>query len=236
MIEFLRSSKAHLFVGELIETVFISGENHHHLARVKRLAARDRVTCAENGFVREYKIVEITRDSIHLVASGEKIEIDEPEINIVVSLFKLDRLEWGISKAVEAGATSITVAISDRSSLKIENSKLDKIARRCEAISLSAVMQSRRAQLVPISFVGNLLEYCMKLESTLVICEPDGSSDIPSTPATIVIGPEGGFSPEELSAFENISRSWSISPYILRAETAMAVVPALLNISNSDAK
>ena len=85
--------------------------------------------------------------------------------------------------------------------------------------TLAATEQSRGAWLMetPKDVVA-----LGELEEPVVICHPGGEAD-PSPVKTVVIGPEGGFSEEELP--EN-ARLWDLGPTILRVETAAVVAAA----------
>lgn len=193
-----------------------------------RLGIKDRITAACEGFVREYEVISITRDDLVAQSCRDAEKVIEPEIHIVVSLFKLDRLEIGVAKSIEAGATSIMIGITSRSSLSLDEQKKEKALRRLEAISRSASMQSRRAQLISVTFVDDFFDGLARVENSLVICEPEGEMLSIDAPVTLVIGPEGGFSDEELQRLRQLGTMWKISPYILRADTAMALAPGLV--------
>ncbi|HMS25337.1 MAG TPA: RsmE family RNA methyltransferase [Acidimicrobiia bacterium] len=214
---------------KLKDELVIAGDDHHHLTRVMRLSADDLITAAHEGNVREYKVSRITREVLEAVATRSADAVHEPQIDLAVSLFALNRLETGIAKAVEAGATSLTFGATSRSSITLDAEKHEKFLRRAEAIVHSAVIQSRRASKVAISIVDDLTDYCFELSTPLVVCDPDGVTSPPSAPVTILIGPEGGFDGEERELLAPTSSTWCISPYILRSETAMSIAPALIS-------
>ena len=62
-----------------------------------------------------------------------------------------------------------------------------------------------------------------------MIGKPSGFADRTAGPAAILIGPEGGFSPEEREMLRSLpySRIISLGPRILRAETAAVAALAL---------
>jgi 16S rRNA U1498 N3-methylase RsmE len=80
----------------------------------------------------------------------------------------------------------------------------------------AAVEQSRGAYLMEIS---DELVRLGELEGNVVICHP-GGEDGPGDADVVAIGPEGGFSNEEISAG---ARLWDLGPTILRVETAALV-------------
>lgn len=222
MIEFLRKSKAHVFVSSLESELVISAEDHHHLSRVLRLKVGDQISAASNGSVSSYLISKVTRTETHIERVSEPLFSDEVEVNLVVPVFKLDRLEWGIAKSVEAGATKITIGTSEHCSQKIDGSKLSKVQTRFQSIIKNSAMQSRRSHLTQIEFTNDVFEHLDEKRLNFTICDPDGSGDVPLTPATILIGPEGGFSNSELLRAKEMNAGlWKLSSNILRAESAM---------------
>lgn len=229
MIEFVRKSKAHLFVRSLDDRIEITGDDFHHLSRVLRLANKDLISCASDGLVRQYLIENISREQISAIAITMAQTLNEESITLLVSIFKLDRLELGIAKAVELGVSKIVVGHSERSSISLDAKKREKFLRRTESIIRNSAMQSRRSLIPKIEFTQNIIEYAKKLEGPVVFCEPSGGTKSPVNPSSVLIGPEGGFSEGELLELHSFAQSWNISPYILRAETALMTVPALLN-------
>lgn len=228
MIDFLRHSAAHIFPVSLDESVVVRGDESHHLSRVLRVAIGDHVSAACEGSVRNYVITSISHDEIHLTAEGPVFEMPEPRIELFVSIFKIDRLEWGLAKAVETGATRIVVGATARSPLRINQEKSQKILRRFEAIAASAAQQSRRSSIPQCEYSTSLLsEFFTGDNVTRVVCEPGGDDVELTTPIRMLIGPEGGFDPQEYEQFSDVNKL-SMGPHILRAETAMSFAPALV--------
>lgn len=229
MIEMLRNSTSHIFVEELDDVLSISGDDFHHLTHVLRVNVGDSISAASRGNVRGYKVKEISTTQLQLVFDTEISFIEEPQIEVAVSLFKMDRLEWGISKAIETGATSITIGPSNRSSISIDKKKKEKVLVRLCALAKSASSQSRRSLLVEIKFTDSLLDFVENLSIPVVLCEPDGDRNRVDAPLCLVVGPEGGFDENELARFDGFAKRICLSPHILRAETALGLAPALVN-------
>lgn len=228
MIDFLRSSKAHLFVDALDETLHVSGDDFHHLSRVLRVQNSTRISAASQGSVREYLVNTITDEDIELAANTEVLEKDEPQVEIYAALFKVDLVEQGIQKSVEAGATRICVGESQYSSAKISTAKRDRIVHRWKAIGLNAAQQSRRATIPDIVLVDDIISAFTQGEINKVVCDPDGSIESLSSPIRLLIGPEGGLSDDEYRHVSTSARFVSLSPHVLRAETAMCVAAAMV--------
>ena len=231
MIDFLRSSKAHIFLDQLLETVCIAGEDYHHLSRVLRIKKEDIVSGASNSKVRKYEVVDIDKTQIQLKAVGDILENDENEIVMAVSLFKLDRLEWGIAKAVELGVSKIIIGTTKRSTIKLDEKSRLKLEARLTSIIRNSSMQSRRCVLAQIEIVGDLFGYLNEKRFNLVVCDPAGAVNVDVQGKVIVVGPEGGFENGEIDSLDLGAQLWSISPSVLRAETATAFATGLASRS-----
>ena len=137
-----------------------------------------------------------------------------------------DRFEWFVEKAVELGVDRIIPVIGDRSERKVY--KTD----RAERIALAAAKQSLKAAVPEIAepvsvreFIQRareglrLIAYCFEGERKRISIKEalsDGASDI-----TVLIGPEGDFSPEEAAlALEAGFIPVHLGPSRLRTETA----------------
>lgn len=229
MIDFVRNSKTHLFVDDLNNQLVLTGDDYHHISRVLRVSAGEKITAANNGKIYEYVITEINRSEILTEKTGNHIEITEDEIKLACSLFNLQRLENGIQKAVESGVTQIYIGPTQRSSISLNEKQQEKTVARLKKIILNASMQSRRATLATIDYVSDLVEFCLAAENELILCDPDGSPDLEIRPGLFIIGPEGGFSDFEIEKLKDKAQNWSISPYVLRSETAIALIPGLVS-------
>lgn len=84
---------------------------------------------------------------------------------------------------------------------------------------LAAVEQSRGAWLMEVG--PDLVEWS-SLGGDLVVCDASGSSTVPGS-GTLVVGPEGGWAPDEVPA---TAQFWSLGPTVLRVETAAIVAAA----------
>ena len=137
-----------------------------------------------------------------------------------------DRFEWFVEKAVELGVDRIVPVIGERSERKVY--KTDRAVR----IALSAAKQSLKAAIPEIAepvtvkeFIQQagkglrLIAYCFEgARKRISIKEALDGGD---TDITVLIGPEGDFSPEEAAlALENGFLPIHLGPSRLRTETA----------------
>lgn len=149
-----------------------------------------------------------------------------------------DRYEWFVEKAVEIGISEITPLITERTEKKRINTE------RLRKIALAAIKQSQRALLPLINEPIPLSDFLKKDitgQCFIAHCEPSDEKKTlhhiigKGIEATILIGPEGDFSPAEIQkAMEFNYRSVSISESTLRTETAAVVCCQIIAQANAD--
>lgn len=156
------------------------------------------------------------------------------EIFLFQSIIKKDKMEWVVQKAVELGVKKFIPIISDRSEKKDIN--LDRLQK----IVIEATEQCGRLDIMEILLPVKFKEALKK--KTEVSFIGDGSGDdfsklcqkylIKNDITSVFIGPEGGWSPAELSlAQENSLKVGSLNNYTLRSETAaVAILSLMFNI------
>ena len=153
------------------------------------------------------------------------------KILLVQSFMSNDKMNWLIQKATELGVSEINVFKAERSSIKIDAPQLEKKKTHWHKIAIAACEQSGRTKIPVIRTFLTLADYLETSESTdtketKIILSPTGSNNINNIPRdqeafTIVIGPEGGFTEQELAiAKSNHFLEVRLGPRTLRAETA----------------
>jgi 16S rRNA (uracil1498-N3)-methyltransferase len=212
--------------------VELDGPEAHHLATVCRVRPGDPV-CLFNGDGREYpaRVVEVAKRRITLevtaVASpprelGYRLEVAAP-------LPKGDRAQFLLEKLTELGATSFTPLQTARSIVHPREAKLDKLQRHV----IEASKQCGRNMLLQ---VRPLIEWKTFSESpalpvSRLLAHPNvehGMRDAERGDVVIAVGPEGGFTEEEIA--QGLAAGWrtiSLGPRILRIETAALALAAL---------
>ena len=154
---------------------------------------------------------------------------------------KADKLEWIIQKCTELGISEIVPVITDRVIVKLDEKSTSKKLERWNKIALEASKQSGRQKVPevkkPIN-LKNLVENISKYDILLFPYECEKETTLKSAlrnldkkckNIAILIGPEGGFSEEEVELFhfENVKQV-TLGPRILRTETAGLVTLAML--------
>ena len=214
----------------------ITGEDVNHIKNVLRYNVGDSLNiCDEQGIRYLTSISKFEKDSITLNIDEVSDYTTEPNINVTLiqGLPKGDKFELIIQKCTEIGVSKIIPAITDRVIVKLDDKNIDKKVERWNKIALEASKQSGR-QKIPVvekpinlkKLIENISKYdilllpyeCEKV-ITLKSILKNVSKDCKNI--AIMIGPEGGFSDEEIESLnlENVKRV-TLGPRILRTETA----------------
>ena len=223
MMDELRRSSAHVFVADISHPVLTDGDVHH-LSRVLRLKNGEVITCSDG-----HGAWRVTHWKDGAVESVSEV-VTEPErsisLTVAIAPVKGDKTDLTIEKLVEIGIDRIAILQPlERSVVRWASDKTSQVMDRYRRIALAAAMQSRRVYLPEI--VGPVSLDALGVDG-IAMAEPGGQASWDGV-RTLVIGPEGGFSPNELaSSLPTID----LGSTILRAETA-AIVGASLMVAHS---
>jgi 16S rRNA (uracil1498-N3)-methyltransferase len=222
----------------------ITGDELHHLTKVLRLQRGDKVYGFDNSGRQWLGIIEkLEKDS----ALCRIIEEEYPEVEakskvyLVMGLAKGDKMEWVIQKATELGMAGFIPLRTRRSVMQLEGKKAEDRVKRWQKIAGEAAKQSRRVIEPKIEQVAEWkdLEVMLPPETQWLIAYENEkklsfsntlASFNPEYPIAVLIGPEGGFSGEEVrEAQEKLgARSISLGSRILRTNPLAAGASTLL--------
>ena len=228
------------------DTIFIIGENAHHISRSLRMAAGEKITVSDmQGFDYDCVLETFTDNTVNAKIINKYLSKSEPKIKVHLyqALPKGDKLDFIIQKSVECGAYDITPFESTNCVVKIKNEAESKKNERRNKISLEAAKQSGRA-IIPkvnpsISFDAMLTN---ALKSDVVLFCYEGANTLPLArvlkslrtnnnlkDVSIVIGSEGGFTLSEVEKAEKCGFvKIGLGKRILRAETAAVMALSCL--------
>ena len=216
-------------------SIYIDGDDARHIARSLRMAVGDSVTVSD-GEGNEYSAVltRIRDDRVDARITESYRSPAEPPVSITLFMAypKGDKLETVIQKAVELGASRIVPFESSRCVKRPSSDKAEAKSVRLSRIALEAAKQCGRgiipAVALPVSFKEALAEasdadlplFCYEAEDGRSIKEVLDSVTSCAT-VSVMVGSEGGFSPDEADAARNAGMiSVGLGPRILRCETA----------------
>jgi 16S rRNA (uracil1498-N3)-methyltransferase len=177
------------------------GRSGEWLARIEEVGKK-RMTLAVEGCTREPESI--------------------PDVWLAFAPVKRVPTDWMVEKATELGVARLVPVVTQRTI--VDRVKLE----RMEAIAIEAAEQCGRTRLPQIDGPQPLTRFLSGRdpERTLYFADEAGGEPAAGTfapgPAAILVGPEGGFTPEERSLVRSAPNAVAISlgPRILRAETA----------------
>lgn len=140
---------------------------------------------------------------------------------------KGDRSEWVVQKLTEIGVDEILVLTSTRAVVRWDKARAPKKLAKLKTVAKQACMQARRPNIPTVSGVHTIGE-AVSAWPGAALADPAGASQGPA-PAVILIGPEGGFSPQETRNAPTVV----LPGHILRSETAAVVAAVMVQSATS---
>jgi len=229
------------YVESIVEnsTSFVSREHSHYIVNVMRLKKGSNINFfnKEGEWISE--IISIERDKVEVKFLNKVKEPSKiPNIELAICLVKKKPMEIILQKATELGVRRITPIISDRTEVKVLNFE------RANKIIIEATEQSNQLNTPDLSQIIKLKDFINNISKDEKLFFADvNSKHNPSSKdlgqgkkASVLIGPEGDFSPAEreliLSKPEIVP--FSLSENILRADTAVISAISIVNFINNN--
>jgi 16S rRNA (uracil1498-N3)-methyltransferase len=216
----------------------ITGPEVNHIRNVMRLKPGEEISVSLGEDGREYRYGIEAYEAEAVLCRLRFVKEREVELPVRVLLFqglpKSDKMDLIVQKAVELGAAEIIPVSMERCVVKLDDGKAEKKVKRWQTIAESAASQSRRGILPQVRMPMTMREAIAlaERETQLRVIpyelqEDDGStkeyleSIQPGQSISIFIGPEGGFTKEEVELAKAAGiRPISLGNRILRTETA----------------
>lgn len=219
--------------------VIITGDDIHHIARVMRMEIGDEVICNHpSGNAAICTITNMSEEGIvTTIKEWQQQTVELPvHVTIAQGLPKGDKLELILQKGTELGATAFIPMQAERSIVKWDSKKANKKLERFRKIVKEASEQSHRTLLPEIKNVSSMQDVITmsgEFDHKLVAYEETTrelptyklshflKQMLPSEQVLLCIGPEGGFSDNEITELHKAGfQSIRLGPRILRTETA----------------
>jgi len=214
-------------------------DQSRYLTQVMRLKLNDELLVF-NGVDGEWRcaIAEVLKKGVLLRAIEQvRPQIFGPDLELIVALVKKARVETIVEKAAELGAARVRLAITQRTN--VEHVRLDRL----DAIAIEAAEQTGRLDVPTVADPEKLSAILSGWDSSrrLMFCDETGGAPVAATirepgPWAILIGPEGGFSPEERERLRGLpfTTAVSLGPRVLRADTAAIAAMTLWQAAVGD--
>jgi 16S rRNA (uracil1498-N3)-methyltransferase len=198
------------------------GELYKQIVSVLKLHKGDYVRFFDGvGNESDCIIAHIGKEGIVCKVSNQRVQPRGRDLTLAIGILKKDRMRWVLEKATELGVWNIIPMISER-----VIKRPDTVPPRWRHIVKEAAEQSGRAWLPQIERVQTFQEI-IQTHQDLVVCDVNTQlpiTECPSGQNTLVIGPEGGLTKEEVTVAESLGASIvSLGTHQLRADTAAVV-------------
>lgn len=216
----------------------VTGPEVNHIRNVMRLKPGEEISVSIGEDGKEYRYGIETLEEDRVICRLRFVKDKDVELPVKVLLFqglpKSDKMDLIVQKAVELGAAEIIPVSMQRCVVKLDAARAGKKIQRWQTIAESAASQSRRGvipRVLPPMTMEEAVSYAEQNTQIRVLPyelqKDDGSTKdyLESIRAgqavSIFIGPEGGFTPEEVELARQAGiRPISLGPRILRTETA----------------
>ncbi|PYP92888.1 MAG: 16S rRNA methyltransferase [Candidatus Angelobacter sp. Gp1-AA117] len=216
------------------DRAWLTGTNAAHLAKVLRAKEGQQFDIAAEGLLREGTIVSITPEQVEFELGAAVESTPLPEISVLLSIFKFDRLEWAVEKLTELGVSRIIPVVSRRTEPHLARAA-EKRVERWHKIAHEAAQQARRLQPPEVSSPLPLKKALPQTSGCrIVLSEVEETASVKlavaqcQPPVTLAFGPEGGWASEELDFFRETGwKAASLGGTILRTETAVIAAVAI---------
>jgi 16S rRNA (uracil1498-N3)-methyltransferase len=226
----------------------LKGEEFHHLRNVLRLQVGDTLSLfdgAGRGFAAS--LVEMDRQKAVLRVGPEEFPSPESplQLHLAMALAKGEKLDLMIQKGTELGVFAFHPLVTRRADLKLDEERAETRLKRWRRVALEACKQSGRTRIpdiLPPVGLASFLE--RELPEHRLVLDPMGQPAShhfqdeefrTSTSLLAAVGPEGGWSPEELQLLHQTGfRGLCLGPRILRSETATIAAAGVLQFLAGD--
>jgi 16S rRNA (uracil1498-N3)-methyltransferase len=216
-------------------------DQSRYLTQVMRLKTGDPLLVF-NGADGEWRcvIAEVLKKGVVLRAEAQvREQVTPPDVHLLIATVKKSALEFAVEKATELGAARIGLVTTART--QPQHVRMDRLA----AIAEESAEQTGRLDVPPVEAPRRLAEVLDGWNGArrLMFCDETGGApalkalaETGAGPWAILIGPEGGFSPEERERLRALpfTTAVSLGPRVLRADTAATTALTLWQAAVGD--
>jgi len=235
---FLKEDLGRAVVGD---TVTLDGEEGRHAVVVRRVRPGEHVVLGDGrGQGVAGTVSRVAKASLDLVVEEVRRTPEQvPRYVVVQALAKGDRGERACEMLTEVGVAEIVPWSAERSVARWAPDRQAKARARWEATVREASKQSRRLRVPEVAALARTAEVCARIRTAALALVLHEEASVPLSEVTlpdsgevvVVVGPEGGITPEELAAFAAAgARAVSLGDGVLRTSTAGVVALAGLRL------
>jgi len=220
------------------KSLVLEGSAANHIMRVLRLRDGDVLTLFDGrGGEHGARITGFRRDSVQVEVQEHRDVERESKLNLTLAqgISRGERMDWVMQKATELGVTRIIPVITERTMVKLDERQSERKLEHWRAIVIAACEQSGRNRVPEVAAPCAYHEVLRSGDGNgkKLLLSPTGNLNARdlalSGRATLLVGPEGGLSPEEQeqavgAGFEQVR----MGPRVLRTETAAIAALTIL--------
>lgn len=203
-----------------VEAPELDDAQAHHLLRVRRLRAGEPVVISDGRG--SWRMGTVAAGGLEPDGPVSFEARPEQLSSVALPPVKGDRSEWAVAKLTELGCDRIIALETERASVRWSAGSATRALDRWRRVAAEASCQSRRTWLPEIEGPRSLVDLAAAEEVVLAV--PGGPSTTWPSPV-VAIGPEGGWSEEELALS---SHRVGLAAQVLRTETAAVAAGVLL--------
>lgn len=223
------------------DDVVLTGSEAHHAAVVRRVRVGEEVTVGDGvGTWLSGTVAEVAPKRVVVrVVEHSLVPARTPRMVLAQALAKGDRDELAVQAATELGVDEIVPWQASRSVSRWDAAKAAKGVARWSTIVREAAKQAHRAWVPPVADPATTAALAaLSAAARVLVLEPTASAPLSQIhldedderDIVLVVGPEGGISPEELSALAAAGAEHvRLGDTVLRTSTAGPAALAVLN-------
>lgn len=223
------------------DTAELTGAEGRHAAKVRRIAPGEQIAiCDGTGGIARCTVRGVRDATVELdVVAREQVPAASPRLIVVQALAKGDRAELAVELMTELGVDEIVPWSAQRSVVQWSGERGRRAVERWRSTAREAAKQARRAW-VPV--IGDLADTdgvvtLIRSAGIALVLEPSAGTPLSRVPlpgdtdVLAIVGPEGGMSPDELSAFVGAgAAACRLGSTTLRTSTAGGAALAVLSV------
>lgn len=225
------------------DQILLEGSEAHHLLHVLRLKIGDSVLIFNGlGVEAEGEIAKTSRKTVEIKLLERREIPGDTQVTLILATAvpKGDRFRWLVEKAAEIGVSRLVPLLTERSSVDPGENRLKKLQQTIVAAAKQSG-QTRLMELASVQTWDQFLEDSCQAHCQIFVADPGGSeidqlntvlTGTHAGPVILLVGPEGGFSPDEVkAAMERGAKSIKLNAGILRIETAAILFAGLIRLT-----
>ncbi|MGY0218535.1 16S rRNA (uracil(1498)-N(3))-methyltransferase [Endozoicomonadaceae bacterium StTr2] len=217
--------------------VQLADDAANHVGRVLRMKPGEPLVLFNSeGGSYQGAIEAVSKKSVSVTLSEHRPDDNESPLRIELgqALSRGERMDWAIQKATEAGVTEITPLFTERCEVKLNNERQEKRLQHWRKVAISACEQCARNRVPVINPPQQLNDWLAERQTKLNFVLHHRTErklsgyETPSS-VSLLIGPEGGLSADEIKQAENKQfNALALGPRVLRTETAPVAAISLM--------